>query len=249
MSLSAASLLLWLAQGAVPCDANTRVVLVPFERVALPSAEARALEDATRRAVAALPDACLESRDDTVARLRASGASLSACGNAECRSAQVGALGARRMVRGVALGVGGRRSVALTVTDARGPETRAHFEAPATTPGETESRAKQALQEVWSPLGTARAAPRGSRLLPKVLLGTGGVALAVGVGFGLAARSTESKVSKSGGECATAGEDFTDCFASRLDHGRRQARTSNVLLGLGALLGVSGALSFVWELP
>ncbi|RKH64314.1 hypothetical protein [Corallococcus llansteffanensis] len=248
MSLSA-SLLLWLAQGAVPCDANTRVVLVPFERVALPSADARALEDATRRAVAALPEACLESRDDTVARLRGSGASLSACGNAECRSAQAGALGARRLVRGVALGVGGRRSVALTVTDARGPETRAHFEAPATTPGEAEARARQALQQVWSPLGTAKAAPRGSRLLPKVLLGTGGVALAVGVGFGLAARSTESKVSKNGGECAAAGEGFTDCFASRLDDGRRQARTSNVLLGLGALLGVGGALSFIWELP
>ena len=249
MSLSAASLLLWLAQGAVPCDANTRVMLVPFERVALPSAEARALEDATRRAVAALPDACLESRDDTVARLRGSGAALAACGTAECRSAQLGALGARRMVRGVALGVGGRRSVALTVTDARGPETRAHFEAPGTTPGEAEARARQALEQVWSPLGTARAAPRGSRLLPKVLVGASGVALAVGVGFGLAARSTESKVSKNGGECATAGEGFTDCFASRLGDGRRQARTSNVLLGLGALLGVSGALSFVWELP
>ncbi|MFP2899934.1 hypothetical protein ACLEQD_26680, partial [Corallococcus sp. 4LFB] len=70
-----------------------------------------------------------------------------------------------------------------------------------------------------------------------------------GVGFGLAARSTESKVSRNGGECATAGASFTDCFASRLDAGRRQARTSNVLLGVGALLGLGGAVSFIWELP
>ncbi|CAM3097770.1 hypothetical protein G4177_16990 [Corallococcus sp. ZKHCc1 1396] len=249
MSVSAASLLLLLARGALPCDADTRVVLMPFERVALSSADTRALEDATRRAVSALPDACLESREDTAERLRGSGTSLSACGNTECRNAQAASLGARRLVRGVALGVGGRRSVSLTVTDARGPETRAHFEAPATTPGEAEARARQALQQVWAPLGTAKAAPRGSRLLPKVLLGAGGVALAVGVGFGLAARGTESRVSKNGGECAESGEGFTDCFASRLQDGRRQARTSNVLLGVSALLGVSGALSLVWELP
>ncbi|MCY1042545.1 hypothetical protein OV208_14570 [Corallococcus sp. bb12-1] len=250
--MSAASLLLWLAQAAVACDADTRVVLMPFERVALPSADARALEDATRRAVSALPDACLESREDTAARLRGAGASLSSCGNTECRSAQAVSLGARRLVRGVALGVGGKRSVALTVTDARGTETRAQFEAPALTPGEADTRARQALQEVWAPLRTQtvkQAAPRGSRLLPKVMMGAGGVALAVGVGFGIAARSTESRVSKNGGECAAAGEDFSGCFASRLDAGRRQARTSNVLMGVGALLGLGGAVSFIWEWP
>ncbi|WP_375761242.1 hypothetical protein [Corallococcus exercitus] len=246
-----ASLLLMLLRVSAPCDAQTRVVLVPFERLALPSEDARELEDATRRAVAALPDACLESREDTVARLRGSGAGLAACDDAECRSAQATALGVRRLVRGVALGVGGKRSVALTVTDARGTETRAQFEAPATTPGEADARATHALQQVWSPLVTARAVrePQGSRVLPKVLWGVGGAALIAGVGFGLAARSTESKVSKNGGECATAGQAFADCFASRLDAGRRQARTSNVLLGAGALLGIGGAVSFIWELP
>lgn len=251
MSLSATSLLLMLLPGAIPCDADTRVVLMPFERLALTSTEARALEDATRRAVAALPDACLESREDTLERLRGSGAALAACGNAECRSAQATALSARRLVRGVALGVGGKSRVALTVTDSRGTETRAQFEAPTTTPGEADARARLALQQVWAPLGTARAVrePRGSRVLPKVLLGAGGVALAAGVGFGLAARSTESKVSRNGGECAAAGETFTECFSSRLGAGRRQARTSNVLLGVGALLGLGGAVSFIWELP
>ncbi|MFP2902664.1 hypothetical protein ACLEQD_41205, partial [Corallococcus sp. 4LFB] len=68
-----ASLLLMLLRMSAPCDAQTRVVLVPFERLALPSEDARELEDATRRAVAALPDACLESREDTVARLRGAG--------------------------------------------------------------------------------------------------------------------------------------------------------------------------------
>ncbi|QAT87496.1 hypothetical protein EJ065_5966 [Corallococcus coralloides] len=250
MSLPA-SLVLMLLRMSAPCDANTRVVLMPFERLALPSTDARELEDATRRAVAALPDACLESREDTVARLRGSGAALTACGDAQCRSAQATALGVRRLVRGVALGVGGKRSVALTVTDARGPETRAQFEAPATTPGEADARARLALQQAWSPLVTAHAArePQGSRVLPKVLWGAGGAALIAGVGFGLAARSTESKLSKNSGDCATAGEAFADCIASRLDAGRRQARTSNVLLGVGALLGVGGTVSFIWELP
>ncbi|MFB1482884.1 hypothetical protein [Corallococcus sp. RDP092CA] len=250
MSPSASLALLLLSMSA-PCDTNTRVVLMPFERLALPSADARKLEDATRRAVAALPGACLESREDTVARLRGSGAALAACGDAACRSAQATALGVRRLVRGVALGVGGKRSVALTVTDARGPEARAQFEAPATAPGEADARARQALQQVWSPLVTTQPAraPQGPRLLPKVLWGAGGAALLAGVGFGLAARHTESKVSKNGGECAAAGESFADCFASRLDAGRRQARTSNVLLGAGALLGLGGAVSFIWELP
>ncbi|NNB90795.1 hypothetical protein [Corallococcus exiguus] len=250
MSLPA-SLLLMLLRMSAPCDANTRVVLMPFERLALPSADARELEDATRRAVAVLPDACLESREDTVARMRGSGAALTACGDAECRSAQASALGVRRLVRGVALGVGGKRSVALTVTDARGPETRAQFEAPATTPGEADARARQALQQVWSPLVTTQAArePRGSRVLPKVLWGVGGAALLAGVGFGLAARSTESKLSKNGGDCAKAGEAFADCITARLETGRRQARTSNVLLGAGTLLGVGGTVSFIWEIP
>ncbi|MBN9683174.1 MULTISPECIES: hypothetical protein [unclassified Corallococcus] len=250
MSLPAS--LLWMVlRMSAPCDADTRVVLMPFERLALPSTDARELEDATRRAVAALPDACLESREDTMARLRGSGAVLAACGDAACRSAQASALGVRRMVRGVALGVGGKRSVALTVTDARGPETRAQFEAPATTPGEADARARHALQQVWSPLVTTPSArqPQGSRMLPRVLWGVGGAALLAGVGFGLAARSTESKVSKNGGECVAAGEAFADCFASRLRTGRNQARTSNVLLGAGALLGVGGAVSFIWELP
>lgn len=251
MSLTATSLLLMLLSGAAPCDADTRVMLVPFERLALPPAEARALEEATRRAVAALPDACLESREDTLERLRGAGESLAVCGNTECRSAQATALGARRLVSGVALGVGGMRSVALTVTDARGTEARAQFEAPATTPGEADARARQALQQVWASLGTARAArePRGSRVLPKVLLGAGGAALAAGVGFGLAARRTESKVSRNGGECAAAGDGFRDCFASSLNAGRREARTSNVLLGVGALLGLGGAVSLIWEWP
>ncbi|WP_223636766.1 hypothetical protein [Corallococcus sp. EGB] len=246
-----ASLLFMLLRMSAPCDANTRVVLVPFERLALPSADARELEEATRRAVASLPGACLESRDDTLARLRGSGAALAACGDAACRSAQASALGARRLVRGVALGVGGKRSVALTVTDARGSETRAQFEAPATTPGEADARARQALQQVWSPLVAtqARRESRGPRVLPKVLWGAGGAALLAGVGFGLASRSTEAKVSKNGGECATASESFAQCFSAQLEKGRREARTSNVLMGVGALLGLGGTVSFIWELP
>jgi hypothetical protein len=39
------------------------------------------------------------------------------------------------------------------------------------------------------------------------------------------------------------------CFADGLRRGERQSQLATGLLGAGAVLGASGAIFFVWELP
>jgi hypothetical protein len=82
-----------------------------------------------------------------------------------------------------------------------------------------------------------------------VLLGAGGVALAAGVGFGLAARRSQERFSQGNAGCSGGGEAFRSCIAERLEEGRNQARTANVLMGAGAVLGAGGTVFLVWELP
>jgi hypothetical protein len=81
------------------------------------------------------------------------------------------------------------------------------------------------------------------------MMGVGAAALVAGVGFGLAARSTERELSTGTGGCTGEGEAFRRCFSERLSQGERQSTVSNTLLGAGALLGAGGAVLFVWELP
>ncbi|OJH36308.1 hypothetical protein [Cystobacter ferrugineus] len=248
MSLLALALALSLAQ--TPCRGE-RVVLVPFQPVALSTAEARRAEDLVRRTVEALPGACLESRADTVARMRARGGRLSGCSDAACRGAQVLALGAERLVRGVALGVGGTRSVALTLVDREGHESHATLELSPSeaVSGQDETRAREALTSLWTARTGRRVDERPARVLPTVLVSAGGVALAVGVGFGLAARQSQKTLSTGSANCGGEGQAFRECFTARLREGRSRATTANVLLGAGALLGAGGTVLFIWELP
>ncbi|MFP2933763.1 hypothetical protein ACLESO_53245, partial [Pyxidicoccus sp. 3LG] len=90
---------------------------------------------------------------------------------------------------------------------------------------------------------------RPTRLWPKVLLAAGGVALAAGVGFGVASRRAESRLSAGNAGCTGEGAAFRACLDGRIRDGRRQATTANVLLGAGALLGAGGTFFLVWELP
>ncbi|WP_239576232.1 hypothetical protein [Archangium primigenium] len=246
MSPFALALALTLTQA--PCQGE-RVVLLPLQPVALSAAEARGVEERVRRAMDTLPGVCLEPRAETVARLRARGGRLAGCSDAACRGAQVAALGARRLVRGSALGVGGSHAAALTLVDREGHETQATLElaSEGTAPADGE-RLRAAFAAVWSPgegPGTARA--RGP--WPTVLWAAGGVALAAGVGFGLASRGGQSALSTGAAGCAGEGAVFRDCVTQRLQRGRLQARTANALWGAGALLGVGGTVLFVWELP
>lgn len=250
MSLLSLTLALTLAQTPAPCRSGERWVLLPFQPVALSTAEAREVEDAVRRAAERTSGVCLEPRADTVAKVRAQGGRLPGCVDAACRGAQAKALGAQRLVRGVALGVGGGRSVALTLVDREGLEshTLVELSGEGLPPGQEEARAHEAFQQLWKTRLPARAVER-PRVWPTVLLAAGGVALAAGVGFGLAARNSEAVLSQGNAGCTGEGEAFRSCITGRLREGQRQARTANVLMGTGALLGAGGAVFFVWELP
>jgi hypothetical protein len=250
MSLLSLALALALAQTPTSCRGE-RVVLVPFQPVALSSAEARQVEDTVRRAAEATPGLCLEPRASTVEKVRARGGRLPACLDATCRGAQVTALDADRMVRGVALGVGGGRSVTLTLVDREGQESHAvaQLSGEGLPPGLDEARARESFSALWAARPAPRTVERASKAWPTVLLAAGGVALAAGVGFGLAARRSEASLSGGTAGCTGEGEAFRSCFAGRIQEGRRQARTANVLMGAGAVLGAGGAVFFVWELP
>lgn len=252
MSLLSLTLAMALAQSPTPCRSGERWVLLPFQPVAMTTAEARQVEDAVRRAAEHTSGVCLEPREDTVAKVRARGGRLPGCVDAACRGAQAQALGAQRLVRGVALGVGGGRSVALTLVDREGLESHAAvvLSGEGLPPGQEEARAREAFQELWKThLSPAGAVKRPGSAWPTVLLAAGGVALAAGVGFGLAARNTEAVLSQGNAGCSGEGEAFRSCITGRLREGQRQARTANVLMGAGALLGAGGAVFFVWELP
>jgi hypothetical protein len=248
MSLS--SLVLAMALSQASCDGE-RVALVPFEPIALSRAEARRLEDSVRRALEETPGVCVEPRASTVEKLRAQGGRLPACTEAVCRGAQVTAFGVDRLLRGVTLGVGGGRSVALTLVDREGTEARTSFqrsglEAP---PGAADTQALETFTALWGSRPNPRLEKRPGRVWPHVVLAAGGVALATGVGFGLAARQTETKLSEGKTGCKGEGTAFRDCFAEQLKTGQRQARTANVLMGAGAVLGAGGALFLFWEVP
>lgn len=248
MSLLSLALVLSLAQTPAACKGE-RVVLVPFQPVALTTARTRQLEDVVRRVAEGTPGLCLEPRAATVAKVRAQGGRLPGCVDAACRGAQVAALGTERLVRGVALGVGGGDSVSLSLVDREGLESHAVVQLSGEgPPGLEEARVREAFGALWTSRPSQRV-ERTGRALPTVLLAAGGVALAAGVGFGLAARRTETGLSQGNAGCTGDGEAFRACLDGRIQEGRKQARTANVLLGAGALLGAGGAVFFVWELP
>lgn len=245
-------LALMLSLGAAPpgtaCEGE-RVVLVPFDTVALSRPEARRTEEAVRRALARMEGVCLEPRRETVERLRALKGRQGLCAENVCRAEEVRALGARWLVHGRALGLGGERTVALVLSGSEGHSARSTFPVPALEAAaeEAAARAFAALWEAREPRpGKAQGLPR---VLPMVLAGTGAAALAAGVGFGLAARSTERRLSENHGGCEGEGEAFRRCFSGVLRRGERQSYLANGLLGTGAVLGAGGLILFIWEVP
>lgn len=244
-------LALVLSLGAAPPEApcmGERLVLLPFDAVALARPEARQTEESVRRALARTSGVCLEPRQETVERLRARTGAQEACEEPSCRAEQVKSLGAQWLVRGRVLGLGGERTVALVLVGADGQEARSTFRVPLLE-ADAEEATRKAFVPIWKqkqprPLETKKLRP-----WPVVLVGTGAVALAAGVGFGLAARSTEKRFSQGTGGCEGEGEEFRRCFTDGLAKGKRQSHLANGLLSAGAVLGTGGALLFVWELP
>jgi hypothetical protein len=248
-------LALMLSLGAAPAGAvcvGERLVLVPFDSVALPRSEGRQTEEAVRRAVARTPGICLEPRKETVERLLAQGGKQRACADEACRAQELKAYGTKWLLHGRVLGLGGQRTVALTLVGADGHEARSTFAVPTLEAGAEEAAAK-AFGSLWQGRGPSHP-PKSEEEktlspLPMVLLGAGAAALVAGVGFGMAARSTEKRFSTGNGGCEGEGDTFRQCFAEGLRRGERQSLAANGLLGAGALLGAGGTLVLVWELP
>jgi hypothetical protein len=245
-------LALLLSLGATsqgPTCEGERLTLLPFDAVAVPRPEARKAEEAVRRSLAKDADMCLEPRRETVERLLALGGRLGPCEDEACRSAQVKALGTQWVVRGRVMGLGGERTVALVLVGPEGQEVRNTFTLPSLEAG-AEEVATRAFTSLWET--RPRPAPEERRTLrpwPQVLMGAGAAALVAGVGFGLASRSTERRLSQGSGGCTGEGEAFRRCISDGLRRGERQSLLANSLLGAGAVLGASGAVLFVWELP
>jgi hypothetical protein len=226
-----------------------RMTLLPFDPVAATRIEARRTEDAVRAAIAKTSGVCLEPRRETVERLLAQAGNQSPCVDAACRAAEVKSFGARWLVRGRVLGLGGERTVSLVMIGLDGREARSTFTMPWLDAG-AEVAAARAFSALWEGQGPRRAQKeRTLRPWPRVLMGVGAASLVAGVGFGLAARSTEKRMSQGSGGCGGEGEEFRQCFAEGLRRGERQSLISNTLLGTGAVLGAGGAILFVWELP
>jgi hypothetical protein len=156
--------------------------------------------------------------------------------------------GAQWLVRGRVMGLGGERTVVLSLVGVDGRESRSTFQARARDPG-AEKAASEAFSSLWRERFPNRKEEKTLRPWPMVLLGAGAVAVATGVGFGLAARSTQKRFSEGTGGCEGEGEAFRRCFSDGLHQGERQSHIANGLLGAGAVLGVGGAILFVWELP
>ena len=249
MSLLPLALLLSLgasSQGA-PCEGE-RLTLLPFDAVAVPRPDARRAEDVLRRSLASTASLCLEPRNQTVERLLALGGKLAPCEDEACRSAQVKALGAKWVVRGRVLGLGGERTVALVLVGPEGRQARTTFTLPALEAG-AEEVAARAFSSLWETRPRPPEERKSLRPWPQVLMGTGAAALVAGVGFGLASRATERRLSEGNGGCVGVGDDFSRCISDELRKGERQSLIANGLLGTGVVLGAGGAVLFLWELP
>jgi hypothetical protein len=232
---------------STPCKGE-RLTLLPFDGVAVSRADARQAEEVLRRSLAKDASLCLEPRKETVGRLLSLGGRMAPCDDAACRSAQVKALAAQWVVRGRVLGLGGERSVALVLVSPEGQESRSTFTLPSLEAG-AEDVAARAFALLWGTRPRQQAAQRTLRPWPQVLMGTGAAALAAGIGFGLASRATERRLSQGSGGCVGEGETFRQCISDGLRKGERQSLIANSLMGTGAVLGAGGAVLFIWELP
>src|SRR5437879_6257192 len=97
-----------LAAVAVPAPtcAGDRVVVAPFEPLAISPADARAVEEKFRSALDAL-GFCVEARGATIAKLRRyEHTRLPPCADDVCAVAQAVDLGGKWLLTGVVLGVG-----------------------------------------------------------------------------------------------------------------------------------------------
>jgi hypothetical protein len=231
----AAVLALWAAGGAARAECVGRAVIVPFEYVAADAKVAHEAEQRVREAAARQMGACVEGREATVKRLQRLGPFLSACPDDACRANRAAALEAGTVVEGVALGMGGRPSLALSVWGRDGKAVHASVPLGGAEPE------LDALFDQWA------RRERGGGPWPFVSLGAAAGAVAVGAFFGARVRHEQQAVSDGTACAGTSGQELSGCLGARLAQGRRDAVTANVLWGAGAALAAGGTVWLVWE--
>jgi len=231
----AAALALWAVAGTARAECAGRVVIVPFDYLASEAKLAREAEQLVRDAAARRLGACVEAREATVKRLQRLGAFLSSCPDDACRAGRASALEAAAVVEGIALGVGGRPSVALSLWGRDGKGVRA------SVPLEGGAAELDALFEKWA------RQDRGAGPWPMVSLGAAAGAVVAGAFFGARVRQEQQAVGDGTACAGMSGPALSGCLDARFAAGRRDALAANVLFGAGAALAAGGTIWLVWE--
>jgi len=231
----AAALALWAVEGTARGECAGRVAIVPFDYLASEAQVAREAEQRVRDAAARRLGACVESREATVKRLQRLGPFLSACPDDACRASRASALEAASVVEGIALGVGGRPSLALSLWGRDGKAVRA------SVPLEGGEKELDALFERWA------RRERGAGPWPYVSIGAAAGAVAVGAFFGAKVRQEQQAVSDGTACAGMTSQALSGCLDARLADGRRDALAANALFGAGAALAAGGTIWLVWE--
>ncbi len=225
------------ASARAECAAG-RTAIVPFEYLAAEAEVAREAEQRVREAARRRLGDCVESRDATARRLERLGPTLASCQDDACRAARAAALEAGAVVEGVALGVGGRPALALTLWGRDGRATRQSL--PLEESPERVGRELDDLFARWS----RQSRPRGPG--PYLVLGTAAGAAAAGAVLGVLVRQNQQALT-SGTACGGSGGALAACLEERFTRGRPQALAANVLFGAGAALAAAGTVWLVWE--
>lgn len=239
-----------LADERAPCRGE-RVAVVPLEPVGLPPPQAREEEERVRAALEGVPGVCLVPRRDSVEKLRARpGHRLPACEDAECRRKEASAFGADWLYSGTVYGLGGGRTVSLQLWNSQGTVVQGgSFSSADADAGE---RVRSMLRDarLGSSLVASRAPAQTRSRWPELATGALAVtSVAVGLGFGAAARNTEQMISERAVPCTGTGDAYAQCFAATERDGQRKATLANAFLGAGAALATGAVVMFVMEWP
>lgn len=232
----------WARPAAAACPQAQRVVVVPFEWLAIEPEAAREAESLVRAAALQRLGDCLEPRKATVERMRSTGAFLSSCTDDACRARRAATLQAGWVMEGIALGVGGRRTVSLWLW---GPDGRMVKRVAPLPEGDQREKVAELVNGLWS----VHSSHRPVRVVPLVVLGAAAAAGAGAVAMGLSAKAKEEALSRGMDGCPATGDEARSCLAAQIQEGRQAAMMSNVLSGVAGVLGAAGVVSLVWEWP
>ncbi|MHB8879810.1 MAG: hypothetical protein ACYC8T_39480 [Myxococcaceae bacterium] len=237
--------------------AGDRLVVAPFEPLALGPAEARAAESEVREKLARMSGLCLEPRAQTVQKLlHRDGQLPQPCADRACSIAQAVQLEARWLLTGTVVGVGGRRSLSLTLAPGVDDPVR---RATVTLSGKDDAALRVVLEGLFHPetlpssavAAEPGAAPVRSRARwPGFAVGGAGIAsAAAGLLMGAVSQQTAQGISQGRTGCPGGGTGYAECFDGKVRQGREQALAANLLLGAGAVLGAGAGVMIVFELP